>query len=159
MVEKTMRYPGHAALMERFRAAGMFSMDPIDVGGATVRPRDVFAAIVFPQWTYESGEADLTAMKVVVEGDQDGRPARLTWNLLDRADEAMGTSSMARTTAFPCAIVTRMIAEGAVNRPGVAAPEVLAEDDAVVDRIFSEHQKRGLKYVERAEILPSVSGV
>jgi lysine 6-dehydrogenase len=151
MVEKTMRYPGHAALMEAFRAAGMFSLEPIEIDGATVRPRDVFAAMVFPQWTYQPGEVDLTVMKVVVDGEQAGRPARLTWDLLDRADEATGDSSMSRTTAFPCAIVARMIAEGVIRRPGVAAPEVLAEDDDVVQRIFSEHQKRGVDYVERID--------
>ena len=32
------------------------------------------------------------------------------WDLLDRTDAATGNSSMARTTGFPCAILTRMLA-------------------------------------------------
>lgn len=48
MVEKTMRYPGHRALMHAFRETGLFSKEPITVGGATVRPLDVTSALLFP---------------------------------------------------------------------------------------------------------------
>ena len=32
MVEKTMRYPGHADLMRAFRTAGLFSKDKVRIG-------------------------------------------------------------------------------------------------------------------------------
>src|SRR5690606_3475795 len=38
MVEKTLRYPGHAELMEVLRETGFFRTDFIDVGGTAVRP-------------------------------------------------------------------------------------------------------------------------
>ena len=38
MVEKTMRYPGHADLMRALRDTGFFRKDPVDVGGQGVVP-------------------------------------------------------------------------------------------------------------------------
>ncbi|MGH7292072.1 MAG: saccharopine dehydrogenase C-terminal domain-containing protein, partial [Myxococcota bacterium] len=55
-------------LMRVFRATGLFSEEPIEVGGVKVKPRDVIAALMFPKWTYEEGEEDLTVMRVIVEG-------------------------------------------------------------------------------------------
>ena len=41
MRERTLRYPGHAALMKVFRETGLFSKDPIEVAGQRVRPRRI----------------------------------------------------------------------------------------------------------------------
>ena len=72
MEEKTLRYPGHYALMRVFRATGLFGKEPIDVRGASVSPLDVVSALMFPKWTYEPGEEDLTVMRVIVEGVRAG---------------------------------------------------------------------------------------
>jgi saccharopine dehydrogenase-like NADP-dependent oxidoreductase len=146
MKEKTLRYPGHRALMEAFRDAGLFDKTLRSVGSATVRPLDVTSAILFPQWTYGEGEEDLTVMRVIVTGRRGGHAARLSWDLFDRRDPHTGATSMARTTAFPCTIVARLIASGRVRRPGVAAPEALAGDDAIVEHILAEHERRGVMY-------------
>ena len=53
---------------------------------------------------------------------------------------------MSRTTAFPCAIFARMIARGELNRPGVAPPELLGHDEALVERVLGELMERGVRY-------------
>jgi saccharopine dehydrogenase-like NADP-dependent oxidoreductase len=68
MKEKTLRWPGHAELMRVLKDTGFFSLEPIDVGEQKVRPRDVTAALLFPRWTFDEGEADLTVMRVRVVG-------------------------------------------------------------------------------------------
>ena len=118
--------------------------------GATVRPRDLLAELLFPKWTYEEGEEDLTAMRVSVEGELDGRPTRLEWDLLDFHDASTGFSSMARTTAFPAAAVARMIAAGLLRTPGVHVPERLAEMDGVVESVLHQLAERGVVPVFRA---------
>ena len=125
MKEKTLRYPGHIELMRAFRETGFFSQGAA-AGGRTARcgPLDVTATLLFPKWTFEEGEADLTVMRVVVEGTRGGRPARYAWDLLDRFDPATGLRSMSRTTAFPASIMARHAARRRFRRPGVHAPEI-----------------------------------
>tara|TARA_B100001059_G_scaffold233988_1_gene275345 strand:- start:7189 stop:8337 length:1149 start_codon:yes stop_codon:yes gene_type:complete len=151
MREKTMRYPGHREVMLQMREAGFLSEEPVRVGDVEVVPRDLAAALLFPHWTYEEGEADLTAMRVEGIGQLDGRDVRLRWDLLDYYDPESGFSSMARTTAFPCAIMARLIARGVVGEPGVHPPEEFAARDDVLDALFTGLQARGVRYTEHID--------
>ena len=144
MRERTMRYPGHIDLMRVFRETGLFSLEPIEINGMRIRPRDVLAALLFPKWTYADGEADLTVMRVVVEGILDGVATRLQWDVLDRLDPATGFTSMSRTTAFPATSVARMLLDGTIDAPGVHAPEAIATIPGVFDRILADQRARGI---------------
>jgi saccharopine dehydrogenase-like NADP-dependent oxidoreductase len=146
MVEKTMRYPGHAELMRVLRDTGLFSREVVELGGARVRPLDLTAALLFPKWTFEEGEADLTVMRVVACGRRHGQPARLQWDLLDRYDPVSRTRSMSRTTAFPATIVARLMLEGRIRRRGVYAPELLGGEPGLVDHVLTELARRGVHY-------------
>ena len=146
MREKTMRYPGHRELMLAFRETGLFSREPIDVNGVPVRPLDVMSTLMFPKWTYEEGEADLTVMRVIAEGELNGCATRLQWDLFDRYDHKAKETSMARTTAFPCTIIARMLANGEITETGVLPPEILGEQEGMLDRVLDELQKRGVHY-------------
>jgi len=149
MAEKTLRYPGHIDLMRAMRETGLFSRTPIEVGGQRVVPLEVTSALLFPKWTYEEGEIDLTVMRVF--GEARGR--RVQWDLYDEADLSIGASSMARTTALPAAIVARMLLDGTIGAPGVHAPEALAGNVLVVERLISELGDRGVRYERREETL------
>ena len=149
MQERTLRYPGHAMLMRVLRESGFFSREPIDVGGQRVRPLDVTSALLFPQWTFADGEADLTVMRVVVEGRAAGADARYEWQLLDRYDPATGLRSMSRTTGFAAAIVARLVARGAFRRPGVCAPEAIGAQEGLLGEVISELRNRGIQVEER----------
>ncbi len=146
MREKTLRYPGHYELMRVLRHSGFFSHDPVRLGEAEVRPIDLTAALLFPKWTYEPGEEDLTVMRVQVEGRSGDRGRRFTWDLFDRYDEVEQHTSMSRTTAFPATIFARKLADGSLRRPGVAAPEVLGADGPLVEHVLSELEARGVRY-------------
>lgn len=128
MEERTLRHAGHLPLMLALRDAGFFSTAPLDVDGRAVTPREVTSRLLFPHWTYAEGERDVTVLRVEVSGiaRAGGAPLR-RWLLVDRpdADRTGRLSSMARTTAFPAAIVARWLADGTIAGPGVHAPETL----------------------------------
>lgn len=149
MQERTLRYPGHAALMRVLRESGFFSREPIEVDGKRVRPLDVTSAILFPQWTFGEGEADLTVMRVVVEGRAAGKVTRYEWQVLDFYDAATGLRSMSRTTGFSAAIVARIVARGAFRRPGVCAPEAIGAQAALFDEVIGELRRRGIQMEAR----------
>ncbi len=144
MKEKTLRYPGHAELMRIFRESGFFDDAPIEVQGHLIRPRQLTERLLFDQWKLAEGEHDLTVMRVVVVGKQDGAPVQYTFDLLDRYDDVMGVTSMARTTGFTCAIVARMVAFGQYHRPGLSPPEYLGLTPGLFDVLMREYARRGI---------------
>lgn len=129
MTEKTLRYPGHVALIEALRQAGFFSEQPLDIGGIQVRPLDVSAKLLIDQWKLAPGEAELTVMRVTVEGVEDGKRLRHVWEVHDEYDAATGFSSMARTTGFTCAAAANLLLEGGFREPGVHPPERVGRHD------------------------------
>jgi saccharopine dehydrogenase-like NADP-dependent oxidoreductase len=150
MKEKTLRYPGHIDLMRAFRETGFFSKEPVSVGGQLVRPLDTTAALLFPKWTFADGEADLTVMRVGVEGrTQQGGTRRFEFDLLDHYDPQTGLRSMSRTTAFPAAIVAGLVADGAFREPGVHAPETLGRAPGVLETVLRELEARGVRCSSR----------
>jgi lysine 6-dehydrogenase len=153
MKEKTLRYPGHVALMRAFRETGLFSKEPLAVGGQTIRPLDATAALLFPKWTFEEGERDLTVLRVVAEGRRGGARCRYAWDLLDRYDPATGLRSMSRTTAFPATIMAGLLADGSFRRPGVHAPEVVGALPGMLDRVLRELEARGVQCRARVETI------
>lgn len=151
MIEKTMRWPGHAALMRVLRETGLFDTTPIDVGGSTVVPRDVAAALLFPKWSYAPGEADLTVLRVVASGLRDGVPVRMIWEMVDRHDPVTDQRSMSRTTAFPATIVARALLAGRFTAPGVHPPEILGMSPGFLDHVLVELTARGVHCRARVE--------
>ncbi|MBC7773147.1 MAG: saccharopine dehydrogenase NADP-binding domain-containing protein [Pyrinomonadaceae bacterium] len=154
MKEKTLRYPGHIELMRVLRHTGLFGHEPIRVGarpgvegsGTMVRPIDVISALMFPKWTYEPGEADLTVMRVIADGMRQGAQTRLVYDLFDVLDPATGFTSMSRTTAFPCTIMARLVASGKFKRPGVIPPEFVGQVPGMLEHFLKELAGRGVKY-------------
>ena len=146
MKEKTMRYPGHIELMRVLRESGFFGKQPVEVRGQQVVPLELTAALLFPRWQLEEGEADLTVMRVEVDGvEAGGRERRFVWNLLDRYDRATRTTSMARTTGYTATAAVRLLARGAWTRPGIAPPEHLGADETCFRSILADLAARGVR--------------
>jgi lysine 6-dehydrogenase len=143
MEYKTLRYPGHAHIMEAIRELGLLSLTPVDVKGVKVVPRDLFVSTVGPRLTKPKGH-DLVALRVTVEGTKDGKPKKLGWELLDYYDEARGISAMMRTTGYSLSITGQMQVTGAIKPAGVHTP------DECVPAVpyITELEKRGVKIRE-----------
>lgn len=146
MKEKTLRYPGHIEKMRMLRETGFFSREEIEIKGSMIRPMDLTARLLFPKWKLNEGEADLTVMKVVVEGIKEGRRVRHTWDLIDRFDELTGIHSMARTTGYTATTAVRMIADGVYTRKGISVPEFVGQQPGCVDYLLKGLGERNVHY-------------
>ena len=144
MVEKTMRYPGHAAAMRGLREAGFFSRDPVGKGGRSVPPLEVTGRLLSDAWRMDEAEEDLVAMRITARGRQRDELVRRRWWLLDRYDVESGTTAMARTTGFTCTACVRLLADGLWQRPGVSPLEMVGRDPECHDFIVSELADRGV---------------
>jgi saccharopine dehydrogenase-like NADP-dependent oxidoreductase len=146
MKEKTMRYPGHAALMAVLRDTGFFRKDAIDVNGMAVSPLEVTARLLFPAWQMEEGEEDISVMRVIIEGEKDGMKETHTFDLLDRYDSTTRTTSMARTTGYTCAVAARLVADGSYRHAGISPPEYLGKDLDVFNALMSGLEARNIHF-------------
>ncbi len=155
MVEKTLRYPGHAEKMRMLRESGFFGEVERSFGGSVARPLDVTASLLFDDWRYEPGEADLTAMRVGVEGADDSGRVRHEWTLLDHYHAGTDTSSMARTTGYTCTAAVRMVAAGLFREAGVVPPERIGADARCFDFIVERLRERGVDWRHEQSRLPS----
>ena len=144
MFEKTLRYPEHVNQMRIFNDIGLFSETPIQVNGVSVPPIDVTASVPTPLWKYKPGEADLTVMRLVISGEEDGKPTTYTYDMYDEYDPATGTPSMARTTGYTCAAVARLVLDGGYPKTGIIAPEILGRAQGCRESVQKYLEERGV---------------
>ncbi len=144
LVEKTMRWPGHADRVRILRDSGFFSERPVSVGDAEVTPLELSARLLVDAWRYGPGEPDLTTMRVVVEGEDDEGGVRHTYRLLDRYDADTDVSSMARTTGYTCTALARFVLADRYREPGISPPEVVGEVDGALDHVIGYLRERGV---------------
>src|SRR5690606_23935681 len=124
----------HARIMEAIRELGLLELDPIDVKGTKVAPRDVAIAAMQPRLT-KKDSPDLVALRVVVAGKKGGKPVTHSFELVDRHDASKGISAMMRTTGFPLAITGKLQAEGAIGEAGVHTPDECVPGDRYVHEL------------------------
>ncbi len=151
--EKTLRYPGHAALMRTFRDTGLFSEEAIATGSGNVRPIDVTSRLLFDAWKMGDEDRDLTVMRVVMEGVEDSHRVRYTFDLLDQFDEPTGIHSMARTTGYTCTIVSALVADGQFQRPGINPPEFLGSQAGIYDAVLAGYARRNIHISTERDVL------
>ena len=129
---KVLRYPGHFATFEAYKRLGLFSEQPVELDGREVVPRQLYHRLLEPKLAVPRIR-DVCVMRALGVGEKDGRPARVTLDLVDRYDPVTGFTAMERLTGWHAAIMMALQARGRIE-PGahrmeqaVRAGEVLAE--------------------------------
>lgn len=140
MEYKTLRYPGHAEKMRAIRDLGLLDLQPVQVGGQSIVPRDVFIACAEPRLRQPEAH-DLVALRVEVDGRRDGRPHSVRYDLLDYFDASTGISAMERTTGFSLSITGQLQVRGQVQGAGVKTPDQAIPPDVYI----AELGRRGIE--------------
>jgi lysine 6-dehydrogenase len=122
MEYKTLRYPGHVAIIKPMRDLGFLDLTPINVKGHQVVPRDAFIAVVSPKLNKPEGR-DLVALRIIVSGTKSGKPLTTTFDLIDYFDEVHHVSAMMRTTGYSLALTGLIQARRQVIHFGVTTPD------------------------------------
>lgn len=151
MKEKTLRYPGYAEKIKLLADNGFFEKEEIEMNGKQVSPLEMTSKLLFEQWKLQPGEADITIMRIIVEGKSNGEQLRYIFDLHDEYDPVSGIHSMARTTGYPATMAVRMLLESHYSKPGITVPEFLGKDQAIVDFILQGLKQRGVIYKFRTE--------
>jgi len=146
LAEKTLRYPGHREQMQMLRSAGFFASNPIEVKGVSVAPLDVTATLLLKNWELTPGEAEFTVMRILLEGEAEGRPRKIQVDLEDEYDVDSGTSSMARTTGYACTAMANLLLQDRFSTPGVHPPETIGANPVCYESVMTYLQERGIEY-------------
>lgn len=144
MEYKTLRYPGHAAIVEAIRELGFLGLDPVTVKGTAIVPRDVAIAVMDPHLRKPQSESpDMVVLQVTVEGTARGVAGKAAWQVVDRCDEVRGVTAMMRTTGYSLAITGLMQCRKDVA-PGVWTPDECMPAGPYI----AELRKRGIEVTE-----------
>jgi lysine 6-dehydrogenase len=145
---KTIRWPGHFAEWKAYIHAGLLDVEPVDVQGIQVCPREVLHTLLEPKLRAKTGERDLVIVRVLAKGRKDGYKAEVVIDLVDYFDEATGFSAMQRTTGWDGSIKTILNAQGATPK-GVNPAEVAVSGPLYADKL----RKRGFNLTETITIV------
>lgn len=146
MAEKTLRYKGHAELMEIFRECGFFNSQPIQIKGQSISPLDVTSRLLFERWKLHPGEADYTLMRIQVRGHKNQQTATVCYDLFDEYDPVKNIHSMARTTGYAATAVAHLMLQGKITQSGVLPPEALGRQADLVDKVLNYLNDRNVIY-------------
>ncbi len=133
MSEKTIRYNGHAQLIQQLIDAGFFLPEHIDNT----------AKVLLDQWQFNENEADLTVMQISASGIQNGQKTEASYQLIDHYDHQQNISSMARTTGYTCAAGVRLMLNQDLPT-GVLPPETLGKNQIWFESLMAELASQGI---------------
>jgi saccharopine dehydrogenase-like NADP-dependent oxidoreductase len=153
MREKTLRYPGYAEKIKLLSDNGFFKPEAMDINGQKVSPLEMTSKLLFDQWKLQSGEVDITVMRIVIEGEKDGESLRLQYDLYDEYDPETSIHSMARTTGYTATMAIRLLNKGLYTTTGITVPEFLGKEKKVVDFMLDGLKDRGIVYKASVEKL------
>jgi lysine 6-dehydrogenase len=144
MHEFTLRYPGHADMMQPLKVLGFFERKPVKIGIVDVEPRRLTIELLRGAMSRGSPE-DFLALRVDVKGLSRGKNIHLRYQLLDHYNRKSGVSAMARTTAYPCTSVALLIGRGEIKETGIVTPERIAQDPRRFQFVLDRLADRGVE--------------
>jgi lysine 6-dehydrogenase len=151
MWEKTLRHPGHAEKVKLLKVLGFFEERKIDVEDVTVSPKKLTIRLL-ERKLLKSGIKDVVALKVEVCGVKNGKQTCYIYHLLERYDEKMRITAMARTTAYPASIITQLMLKGTLKKKGVIPPETIGMDDTLFELFIDALEKHEIRIAEEEVI-------
>lgn len=146
MIEKTLRYPGCIEYLKVLRHAGFFSQEKINVRGQEIKPIDLTAALLFPEWKLKPGEEDFTIMRIIIDEEWNGKIKQTTYHLLDRYDRNNEIISMARTTGYTCSAVAELVLDGKFQQSGINPPEFVGRVNGCFESVLEYLAQRNVIY-------------
>lgn len=126
---KTIRYPGHCALMKGMLWLGLGDLEPVRAGAARLAPRELLLELLRRRLT--DGDRDVVLMRVTAR--RGGRGVR--FQLIDRGEPRRGITAMMRTTAFPAAAVAWMLGSGRIGLKGALPQETCVPAEEFLEEV------------------------
>lgn len=129
--EKTLRYPGHLAMLRSLYDLGLFSSEKLLINGTQVSPRQITSRLFEEKFSGE--EPEVTLLRVEARhGD-----ATASFSMVDYTDPETRMTSMMRTTAWPASIVLQLLIGGEISKRGGVHQEIDVPAQIFLDEMAS----------------------
>ncbi|HEX7320380.1 MAG TPA: saccharopine dehydrogenase C-terminal domain-containing protein [bacterium] len=138
MEEKTIRYPGHAALFKTLIAGGFLGTKPLKNGPCGFRPKDLTVQVLRDVLS-QGSERDISILIIEIRSDR----ARRRYMCVDRYDRRRHMTSMTRMTAFSGSLFTQCFKQ--YPGCGVIPPEQLGQVAPIFEFIITRLARRGIR--------------
>lgn len=137
MEEKTVRYSGHADKIMLLKEMGYFSEKCNNFN-----PREVTLCLL--EKLKKNDIKDILLLRVIAEGEKNGRRHRTIVELFDRATDQ--NSAMERTTGYGCGILTYLLLENlsSLNK-GILPPEELGMEEGFFEEVVSLLKEKNIQ--------------
>lgn len=160
MVEKTLRYPGHAALIQALKDTGYLDTEVLKVqersgSNNVASPFEVTTALLKKHWKLEAKEPEFTIMRINISGrpkhvdksDSNQKLGKITnyqYDLYDEYDHLTDIGSMARTTGYACTAAANLVLDKTISTTGIIPPEVIGQTPPCFQTIMAYYKERGV---------------
>ncbi len=114
MVEKTLRYKGHAKAILSLKNEGAFDSDQLEKTSQHL----------LEQWKLGGEEPEFTVMRIDIE--EGGR--KHSYRVFDERDKRTGIASMSRCTGYTCTALVEWLLDGVELSSGVHPPEYVGPE-------------------------------
>ena len=129
---KTLRYPGHWKQFIDFQKQGLFGLEPVEIDGQTVVPREKLEAMLAREIIPDSPVNDICLIRTRATGRHKGSPASCTLELQKTFDKKTGFTAMEQLTGWHASIIAILAAQGKLAKG--ALPVELALRGKLFDR-------------------------
>lgn len=136
---KTIRFPGHCAIMKLFKDYGFWSNGSVSVRSGSAVPREVFCSIMNPQLK-DPNDKDQVIVRAIGKGVKNGQPKTLQLDIHQLHNDETGFTAMEQLTGFSTAINAAHIVNGKVEPGCVRYESAMSGHDFV-----HELERRGIK--------------
>jgi saccharopine dehydrogenase-like NADP-dependent oxidoreductase len=126
---------------------GFLDDTPLDVGGASLSPRQFLVRHLSPRLQFGDGQRDVVVLRVRAWGLKHGKERRVTYNLVDYRDLNTGLFAMNRTVGFTTSIGAQMILKKQIRQTGVLSPA----RDVSPRELLTALKARGMKLERHVE--------
>ena len=134
MLEKTLRYPGHADLIKK------------ELKSEKIRPGNKKSLEkLFENWKLNHGEKEFTILDIKIECES----KNYNYLLYDQTDDHRSISSMARTTGYTATATINFLLEKGYNQHGVFPTEIVSGETDIWIFINQYLETRGIHISER----------
>ena len=133
MLEKTLRYPGHADLIKR-----QFKSKKIQPGNEKSLEK------LFEEWKLNPREKEFTVLDVHIECESESH----NYFLYDETEKSTSISSMARTTGYTATATVNYLLERGYGKNGIFPPEIISNDTDIWTYINKYLSSRNIQISE-----------
>tara|TARA_B100000945_G_scaffold61640_1_gene45867 strand:+ start:399 stop:1487 length:1089 start_codon:yes stop_codon:yes gene_type:complete len=138
LLEYTIRYPGHAKLVQELIEQDAFSDEIIEFQGKMITKKESTCMDLFKQWKL-TDEDEFTLM-IIIARNTDGKEKSYT--IYDERKE--GWSSMSRTTGLTACAFAELLISGNIKKKGIVCPEIIGKSNKHYNFVINYLTERGI---------------